>query len=87
MGDAHNPYRMNHDPVLLRKRKPVNLSLDGEIVAAARDDASAAIIVLCPGHGGGLPTIEGETIIPGVLPGQSAWIPVSWIAEHRRRAA
>lgn len=28
---------MKHDSVLLRKRKPVNLSLDGEIVAAARD--------------------------------------------------
>jgi serine/threonine protein kinase len=64
--------------------------LDGflrSIVAAARDDASAAIIMLCPGHGGGQPTIEGRTIVPGVLPGQSMWIPPSWIIEHRRRAA
>ena len=29
--------RMKHDPVAPRKRKPVNLSLDTEIVAAARE--------------------------------------------------
>lgn len=64
--------------------------LDGflrEVVAASRDDEAAAIVLLCPGHPGKQPTIEGETIIPGVLPGQSAWIPVSWIFEHRRSAA
>jgi hypothetical protein len=64
--------------------------LDGflrAMVANSRNDDAAAIVLLCPGHRGTQPTIEGETIIPGVLPGQSVWIPVSWIAEHRRRAA
>jgi serine/threonine protein kinase len=73
------------EPGLIHRYK-----LDGflrTLVTASRDDAAEAIVLLCPGHPGRQPTIEGETIIPGVLPGQSAWIPVSWIFEYRRRAA
>jgi hypothetical protein len=73
------------EPGLIHRYK-----LDGflrAVVATSRDDAAEAIVLLCPGHPGKQPTIEGETVIPGVLPGQSAWIPVSWIFEYRRRAA
>jgi serine/threonine protein kinase len=60
------------------------------LVAASQDDRAEAIVLLCPGHGaqrGRPPTIEGTMVIPGMLPGQSAWIPPSWITEHRRARA
>ncbi|MCE9575765.1 MAG: protein kinase [Deltaproteobacteria bacterium] len=55
------------------------------LVAASQNDASAAIILLCPGHGGQrgrAPTIEGELAVPGLLPGQSAWIPLTWLNDN-----
>lgn len=60
------------------------------LVAASQDDAAAAMVLLCPGHGGQrgrAPTIEGEMMIPGLLPGQSAWIPMSWLTDYRKSAA
>ncbi len=48
------------------------------VVEASRDDASQAIFLLVPGHEGGVPRI-GDTLIPDLLPGQSTWIPKSWI--------
>ena len=60
------------------------------VVVSSQDDAAAAIVLLCPGHGGQRgkpPTIEGEMLIPGLLPGQSAWIPLSWLNDYRRNAA
>lgn len=49
-----------------------------EVVDASKHDASEAILLLVPGHERGVPRI-GETIIPDLLPGQSTWIPKSWI--------
>lgn len=48
------------------------------VVEAAKDDASQAIVVLVPGLEKGIPRI-GNTLIPDLLPGQSTWIPGSWI--------
>jgi hypothetical protein len=48
------------------------------IVEASKDDAAQAIFLLVPGHEGGVPRI-GNTLIPDLLPGQSTWIPKSWI--------
>jgi serine/threonine protein kinase len=51
------------------------------LVEASRDDGSEAILLLVPGHEGGVPTI-GDTLIPDLLPGQSTWIPKPWIGKH-----
>src|SRR5690606_19006916 len=59
----------------------------GEMVAGSQNDASEAIVLLCPGQAGRTPTIEGRTAIPGLLPGQSLWLPDSWLREHGTRAA
>ncbi len=58
-----------------------------EMVAASQDDAAEAILLLCPGHPGLAPTIEGRTAVPGLIPGQSLWLPPSWLGEHGKRAA
>jgi serine/threonine protein kinase len=83
---------------LLPPRRPILITepgllhryrLDGflrALVAASQDDTSEAIVLLCPGHGGQrgrAPTIEGEMLIPGLLPGQSTWIPLSWLNDYR----
>ncbi len=54
------------------------------LVEASRRDDSAAILVLVPGHEGGTPAIEGQTVIPGLLPGQMTWLPKAWLAAHSR---
>jgi hypothetical protein len=57
------------------------------LVASARDDdAGQAIVLLIPGHEGGRPMI-GEVAVPGLLPGQYAWIPRPWLSEHAPKAA
>lgn len=48
------------------------------VVEASKDDVSQAIVLLVPGHEGGIPRI-GDTLIPDLLPGQATWIPKSWI--------
>lgn len=48
------------------------------LVAASRADEAEAIFLLVPGHEGGVPRI-GSTVIPDLLPGQSTWVPRSWI--------
>jgi hypothetical protein len=83
---------------LLPPRRPILITepglihryrLDGflrALVAASQDDTSEAIVLLCPGHGGQrgrAPTIEGEMLIPSLLPGQSTWIPLSWLNDYR----
>lgn len=56
------------------------------LVAASCDDAAEAIVLLCPGVGRGTPTIEGRIAIPGLVPGQSLWLPPSWLSEYQRAA-
>jgi hypothetical protein len=48
------------------------------VIEASRDDDADAILLLVPGHEGGVPKI-GDTAIPDLLPGQSTWIPKPWI--------
>lgn len=60
--------------------------LERLVTSARDDDAGAAIILLIPGHEGGRPMI-GEVAVPGLLPGQHAWIPRPWLREHTPRAA
>jgi hypothetical protein len=56
----------------------------GRLVHAARDfDDAAAILLLVPGHEGGRPTI-GDLAIPGLLPGQSVWVPGPWLSRASR---
>ena len=53
------------------------------LVDASRQDDAEAIVLLVPGRGGGTPTIEGKTVIPGLLPGQMTWLPTAWLAARR----
>jgi hypothetical protein len=53
------------------------------LVEASRQDDAEAIVLLVPGHEGGPPTIEGKTVIPGLLPGQMTWLPRAWLAAQR----
>ncbi len=48
------------------------------LVEGAKDDDAEAILLLVPGHEGGIPRI-GDTVIPDLLPGQSTWVPKAWI--------
>ena len=53
-----------HDPAAIT----IDVRNDGflrAVVAASREDAAEAIVLLCPGPLGKQPTIEGETVIPG----------------------
>lgn len=51
------------------------------LVEASRSDAAEGIVLLVPGHEGGVPRI-GNTLIPDLLPGQSTWMPKAWIGAH-----
>ena len=49
------------------------------VVAASRRDDSAAIFLLVPSRDtGGIPRVNGELTIRGILPSQALWVPVGW---------
>ena len=50
------------------------------LVESSKHDDAEATVVLLPGQGEGVPTIEGETVVPGLLPGQQAWLPAGWLS-------
>lgn len=57
------------------------------LVKTIRDqDAAAAVLLLVPGYEGGTPRI-GNTPVPDLLPGQSIWMPKSWIGSVLENAA
>lgn len=59
-----------------------------KLVAASKDDASEAIMLLVPGHDtGGIPAINGVLSIQGVQKAQSMWIPRPWLAAVTRDSA
>jgi hypothetical protein len=59
--------------------------LTAMVQAAQRDDA-AAMFLLVPAHDtGGIPRIDGELDVPGILPGQALWIPRTWIARSSKQ--
>ena len=64
--------------------------LDGflqALVQTARSPEAEAILLLVPSvDSGGIPRINGELAIPGVLASQSLWVPREWI-ENRHNAA
>jgi serine/threonine protein kinase len=56
------------------------------MVAASQRDDAAALFLLVPAHDtGGIPRINGEREIPGILPSQSLWIPRPWIARSLKQ--
>tara|TARA_R110002096_G_scaffold44524_1_gene119665 strand:- start:26619 stop:30962 length:4344 start_codon:yes stop_codon:yes gene_type:complete len=57
------------------------------LVASSKHDDAEATILLVPGHEGGQPKIEGRTVIPGLLPGQSIRISRSWLTKQRKALA
>jgi hypothetical protein len=78
---------------LLPPRKPLLLVQPGllaryrlegflrQVVEASHRDDAAAIFLLVPAHDtGGIPKINGELAIPGILPSQALWIPRPWLA-------
>jgi hypothetical protein len=58
------------------------------IVDAAGHDDSHAIFLLVPSRqGSGLPPINGELAVPGVLASQAIWITHEWLANRHNAAA
>lgn len=65
--------------------------LDGflaQVVAAAEHDESHATFLLLPSRQqSGLPRINDEVAIAGVLPSQALWISREWLANRHNAAA
>lgn len=58
------------------------------LTVTAKQDESAAIFLLVPSHDtGGIPRINSELLIPGVLPSQVLWMSRSWLHQHAPEAA
>jgi hypothetical protein len=52
------------------------------MIEASRRDEAQAIFLLVPAHEvGGVPKINGELPIPGILPSQALWIPRAWLSD------
>ncbi len=49
------------------------------LVESSKHDDAEATVILFPGQGEGVPTVEGETMVPGLLPGHKAWLPAGWL--------
>lgn len=79
-------------PLLLIQPGPIaRYRLTGfleRVAAAAKQDDSAAIFLLVPSHDtGGIPRINSELLIPGILPSQVLWMSRSWLSHHAPEAA
>lgn len=58
------------------------------IVAASQADEAAAIVMVLPGREDGVaPMINDRIAVPGLLSGQSGWIPREWIRNDHARPA
>ena len=58
------------------------------LVDASKDDACAAIFLLVPAHDtGGIPKINGEMVVRGILPSQGMWVPRAWLRAAGERVA
>src|SRR5690606_11812577 len=52
-----------------------------QLVAASKRDDSQAIFRHVPAHdSGGVPAINGQLAVRGILPAQVQWIPRAWLA-------
>jgi hypothetical protein len=59
-----------------------------KMVQAAESDDSHAIFLLVPSRQrAGLPPINEELAVPGVLPSQALWISHEWLANRHNSAA
>jgi serine/threonine protein kinase len=59
-----------------------------QIVEGAKRDDCAAVLLMIPARDtGGVPTINGRLPVPGLVPGQSLWIPREWLANRHGAAA
>lgn len=59
------------------------------ILGASQEDEAAAIVMVIPGRedDAGVPRINDRLAVPGLLRGQSGWIPREWIRNDHRRPA
>ncbi len=62
--------------------------LDTFVQKLLQTPREAPIFVLVPGHDtGGIPNINGEYAIPGLLSSQVLWVSLEWLANQHNRAA
>jgi hypothetical protein len=65
--------------------------LDGflrKLIEASKAPDTASIFLLVPSHDmGGIPLINGDLSIPGVLASQVLWVSLDWLANKHNRAA
>lgn len=58
------------------------------LVAAGKSPESAGILLLVPSvDGAGVPRINGELAVPGLLPSQGMWVSLEWLANRHNAAA
>ncbi len=58
------------------------------LVSSASDPKSKAIFLLVPAHEGpGVPAINGELAIPGVLSSHALWLTEAWLKNLHNAAA
>lgn len=58
------------------------------LVAAAKKDEAAAILLLVPSHDtGAAPLINGRLAVPDLLVGQTLWVPREWLGNKHNAAA
>ena len=58
------------------------------LVAAGKSPESAGIVLLVPSvDGAGVPRINGELAVPGLLPSQALWVSHEWLVNRHNAAA
>jgi hypothetical protein len=59
-----------------------------KLIASSQESETAAIFLLVPSHDmTGIPRINGELAIPGVLQSQVLWVSLGWLANKHNEAA